>query len=89
MDARNSRIADTVTLCRADASATRDAVSQIELLRSYADASTKRMRGRLISAAADRVGDAPLWEDFGGRSCRCHKLIWSSRDDYGRSIITM
>jgi hypothetical protein len=62
---------------------------QIQLLRSYADASTKSLTGRLISAPADRVGAAPLWEYFGGDSCPCGKLIWASANDYGSLIVQM
>jgi len=62
---------------------------QIQLLRSYADPTTKTMRGRLISAPSDRVGDAPLWEYFGGDNCPCGKLIWASAPDYGLTIIQM
>jgi hypothetical protein len=62
---------------------------QIQLLRSYADPSTKTLTGRLISAPSDRVGLAPLWEYFGGHNCPCHKLIWASADGYGIRIIQM
>ena len=56
---------------------------QIQLLRSYADPTTKTMLGRLISAPSDRVGAAPLWEYFGGTNCPCGKLIWASAPGYG------
>jgi hypothetical protein len=62
---------------------------QIQLLRSYADPTTRTMRGRLISAPSDRVGDAPLWEYFGGDNCPCGKLIWASASDYGLTVIQM
>ncbi len=62
---------------------------QMQLLRSYADPSTKTLSGRLISAPSDRVGEAPLWEYFGGHNCPCDKLIWASADDYGLIIIRM
>ena len=62
---------------------------QIQLLRSYADPTTKTLTGRLISAPSDRVGLAPLWEYFGGHDCPCHKLIWASADGYGLRIIQM
>jgi hypothetical protein len=62
---------------------------QIQLLRSYADPSTATMGGRLISAPADRVGKAPLWEYFGGNNCPCGKLIWASASGYGIRIIQM
>ena len=60
---------------------------QIQLLRSYADPSTKTLPGRFISAPSDRVGAAPLWEYFGGTNCPCGKLIWASAADYGLTII--
>ena len=47
------------------------------------------MRGRLISAPSDRVGDAPLWEYFGGSNCPCGKLIWASAPGYGLTVIRM
>lgn len=62
---------------------------QIQLLRSYADASAKTASGRFISAPSDRAGDAPLWEYFGGTNCPCHKLIWASASGYGLRIIQM
>ena len=62
---------------------------QIQLLRSYADPTTKQLKNRLISAPSDRVGDAPLWEYFGGNTCPCGKLIWASSDIYGLRIIQM
>ncbi len=62
---------------------------QIQLLRSYADPSTRNMTDRLISAPSDRIGDAPLWEYFGWGPCPCGKLIWASAPDYGVRIIQM
>jgi hypothetical protein len=62
---------------------------QIQLLRSYADPSTEAMTGRLISAPADRVGAAPLWDSFGGNNCPCGKLIWASANNYGPLIVQM
>ncbi len=67
----------------------RGVLMQMQLLRSYADPKTRTMRGRLISAPSDRVGDAPLWEYFGGSNCPCGKLIWASAADYGLTIIRM
>jgi hypothetical protein len=67
----------------------RGVLTQIQLLRSYADPATKTMSGRLISAPSDRVGAAPLWEYFGGTNCPCGKLIWASASDYGLIIIRM
>ena len=62
---------------------------QMQLLRSYADPTTKTMSGRLISAPAESVGEAPLWEYFGGTNCPCGKLIWASAPNYGLIIIRM
>src|SRR4051794_29926379 len=64
-------------------------LTQIELLRSYADPSAKTLSNRLISAPSDRAGQAPLWEYFGGHNCPCGKLIWASADNYGLRIIQM
>jgi len=63
--------------------------TQMQLLRSYADATTKTLPHRLTSAPSDRVGDAPIWEYFGGSDCPCHKLIWASAQHYGIRIIEM
>ena len=63
--------------------------NQIQLLRSYADATTRSMSGRLRSAPSDRVGDAPIWEYFGGSNCPCGKLIWASAKDYGIYILKL
>ena len=68
-------------------SAQRGVLMQMQLLRSYADPATRHMRGRLITAPADRIGAAPLWEHFGGNSCPCHKLIWASANDYGTRVV--
>jgi hypothetical protein len=62
---------------------------QIQLLRSYSDASTTSMTNRLISAPSDRVGAARLWEYFGGHDCPCAKLIWAAADGYGLRIVKM
>ena len=70
-------------------SATIGVRNQIQLLRSYADATTKNMSGRLRSAPSDRVGDAPIWEYFGGSNCPCGKLIWASAKNYGIYILKM
>jgi hypothetical protein len=65
------------------------ALTQMQLLRSYADPSAKTAPNRFISAPSDRVGAAPIWEYFGGHNCPCGKLIWASADDYGLRIIKM
>ena len=62
---------------------------QMQLLRSYADPATQTMRGRLISGPSDCIGDAPLWEYFGGSNCPCGKLIWASVSDDGLTVIQM
>jgi hypothetical protein len=65
------------------------ALTQMQLLRSYADATSKNLPNRLISAPSDRVGAAPIWEYFGGHNCPCGKLIWASADNYGITIIKL
>ena len=50
---------------------------------------TKTMPGRLISAPSDRVGDAPLWEYFGGSNCPCGKLSGRPRPNYGITVIQL
>ena len=62
---------------------------QMQLLRSYADATTRTMSDRLISAPSDRVGAAPIWEYFGGSNCPCGKLIWASAANYGITILKL
>jgi hypothetical protein len=63
--------------------------NQIQLLRSYADATTAGVPGRLRSAPSDRVGAAPIWEYFGGSNCPCGKLIWASAKNYGIYILKL
>ncbi|HTK16220.1 MAG TPA: glucosaminidase domain-containing protein [Acidimicrobiia bacterium] len=65
------------------------ALTQMQLLRSYADATSRYLPNRLTSAPSDRVGAAPIWEYFGGHNCPCGKLIWASADDYGINIIKL
>jgi hypothetical protein len=60
--------------------------AQIHLLRGYADGTTRRMRGRLMSPPSDRIGAAPIWELFGGATAG-KPLIWASAADYGRVIL--
>jgi hypothetical protein len=74
---------------RCFATAKLGALMQMQLLRSYADATTKTLPGRLISAPSDRVGAAPIWEYFGGHNCPCGKLIWASADNYGITILKL
>ena len=61
----------------------------MQLLRSYADATTRNLPHRLTSAPSDRVGAAPIWEYFGGDNCPCHKLIWASAKNYGIRILQL
>jgi hypothetical protein len=63
--------------------------TQIQLLRSYADATTKHLPHRVISAPSDRVGDAPIWEYFGGTNCPCGKLIWATAKNYGVRVLKL
>jgi hypothetical protein len=74
---------------RCFATAAIGARAQIHLLRSYADATTRTMAGRLRSAPSDRIGAAPIWEYFGGSNCPCGKLIWASAKDYGIYILKL
>jgi hypothetical protein len=85
---RNCRSRDSIP-SRCMGSPQHGVFMQIQLLRSYADPTTKTMQGRLISAPSDRVGAAPLWEYFGGTNCPCGKLIWASAPDYGLTVIRM
>ncbi len=64
-------------------------LTQIQLLRSYADATAKHAPNRLISAPSDRAGDAPIWEYFGGSNCPCGKLIWASGKNYGIDVLKL
>ena len=57
--------------------------TQIQLLRSYADATTKNMPDRLISAPSDRVGAAPIWEYFGGTTARAESSSGRARTTTG------
>jgi hypothetical protein len=60
--------------------------TQIQLLRGYADATTRHLRGRLARPPSDRIGVAPIWELFGGSS---GKAIWATAPDYGIVIIKL
>src|SRR4051812_22292673 len=64
-------------------------LTQIQLLRSYADATSKNLAHRLTKAPSDRVGAAPIWEYFGGTNCPCGKLIWATAKNYGVRILKM
>ena len=84
----NCRHGDAVP-SRCFATAKLGAATQMQLLRSYADATTSHLAHRLISAPSDRVGAAPIWEYFGGHNCPCGKLIWASANNYGITIIKL
>ena len=58
-------------------------LAQIVLLRGYADPTT---RGLNLSPAppSDRIGVAPIWEDFGGQS---GVAIWATAIDYGINVL--
>jgi hypothetical protein len=58
---------------------------QIQLLRGYADATTRHMH-LLIHPPSDRIGVAPIWELFGGAS---GKAIWATSPTYGINIIKL
>jgi hypothetical protein len=60
-------------------------LAQIILLRGYADPTTRTMH---LSPAppSDRIGVAPIWEDFGGQS---GKAIWATADGYGIRILQL
>ena len=74
---------------RCFATAALGVLNQIQLLRSYADATTKHLAHRLISAPSDRVGAAPIWEYFGGSNCPCGKLIWATAKNYGIRVLKL
>jgi hypothetical protein len=74
---------------RCFATASVGVLTQIQLLRSYADATTKTLRGRLTAAPSDRVGAAPIWEYFGGSNCPCGKLIWATAKNYGIRVLRL
>jgi hypothetical protein len=58
--------------------------TQIQLLRGYADATTRNLKNRLARPPSDRIGVAPIWELFGGAS---GKAIWATAPNYGIAII--
>jgi hypothetical protein len=57
--------------------------AQITLLRGYADPTTKG-KNLVPRPPDDRIGVAPIWEDFGGQS---GKAIWATAIDYGISVL--
>jgi hypothetical protein len=59
--------------------------TQIQLLRGYADSTTRNMN-LLIHPPSDRIGVAPIWELFGGSS---GQAIWATAPDYGIDIIKL
>jgi hypothetical protein len=62
--------------------------AQIQLLRGYADPSSRNLPDRLRMPPSDRIGLAPWWEWFGGNS-PTGKLIWASAPDYGIRILQL
>ena len=62
--------------------------AQIQLLRGYADPSSRNLPNRLRMPPSDRIGLAPWWEWFGGNS-PTGKLIWASAPDYGIRILQL
>jgi hypothetical protein len=62
--------------------------AQIQLLRGYADPSSRYLPDRLRMPPSDRIGLAPWWEWFGGNS-PTGKLIWASAPDYGIRILQL
>jgi hypothetical protein len=57
--------------------------AQITLLRGYADPTTAG-KNLVPRPPDDRIGVAPIWEDFGGQS---GKAIWATAIDYGISVL--
>jgi hypothetical protein len=81
------------TTCAAETSPSRcfatpaiGVLTQIQLLRSYADATAQDAPNRLISAPSYLRGAAPYWELFGGSSGHA---IWASAPDYGTRILAL
>jgi hypothetical protein len=59
--------------------------AQLTLLRGYADPTTRGM-GLSPSPPSDRIGVAPIWEDFGGQS---GEAIWASAPYYGLRVLQL
>jgi hypothetical protein len=60
-------------------------LAQIVLLRGYADPTTKGLN-LTPRPPDDRIGVAPIWEDFGGQS---GKAIWATAIDYGIHVLSV
>jgi hypothetical protein len=60
--------------------------AQMQLLRGYADATTRGLKGRLAHPPSERIGVAPIWELFGGSS---GQAIWATAPNYGIVIIRL
>ena len=58
-------------------------LAQIVLLRGYADPTTKG-KNLIPRPPDDRIGVAPIWEDFGGQS---GEAIWATAIDYGIHVL--
>lgn len=56
---------------------------QMQLLRGYADASTRNM-SMLIRPPSDRIGIAPYWERFGGSQT---PIVWATAPNYGSYVL--
>ncbi|MCU1426407.1 MAG: Esterase [Actinomycetia bacterium] len=83
--ARGYHCSDEAAPSRCFASAAVGIRTQIQLLRGYADSTTRNMR-LLIHPPGDRIGVAPIWELFGGSS---GKAIWATAPNYGVEIIKL
>ena len=59
--------------------------AQITLLRGYADPTTKG-KNLIPRPPDDRIGVAPIWEDFGGQS---GQVIWATAIDYGIHVLSV
>ena len=59
--------------------------AQITLLRGYADPTTKG-KNLVPRPPDDRIGVAPIWEDFGGQS---GQAIWATAIDYGIHVLSV
>lgn len=58
---------------------------QIQLLRGYADPSTRQM-SMLIRPPSDRIGLAPYWERFGGSQL---PIVWATAPNYGHYVLNI
>ncbi len=58
---------------------------QIQLLRGYADATTRNL-SMLIRPPSDRIGLAPYWERFGGQQS---PIVWATASNYGQYVLNI